>query len=273
MEYITLTNGVKIPMVGLGVARAQDGDEAINAIKYALSIGYRHIDTASTYKNEKSVGTAIKESGINRDEIFVTTKVSNAAVRAGQTLENFNESLENLGLDYIDLYLIHWPVDGRFEAWKTIEELYTSGKIRAIGVSNFHQTHLDELMEIATIKPMINQVESNPRFNNQDLISACQAQDIATEAWSPLGGQKTDVVRLYDTIAKIGEKYNKSTVQVIIRWHTQRNVIAIPKSVTNSRIFDNFNVFDFTLTPEDMQIINALDENLRSGGDPDNFSF
>ncbi|MFI3226142.1 MAG: aldo/keto reductase [Clostridia bacterium] len=272
MEYVVLANGVKVPIVGLGVSRAKNGEEAINAIKFALQSGYRHIDTAWRYFNEESVGIAIKESGVPREEIFVTTKVANAAVRAGETLENFNDSLEKLGLDYVDLYLIHWPVDGMCEAWKIMEELYKQGKARAIGVCNFHQSHLDELMQVATIKPMVNQVESNPRFNNAELIKNCQAQDIAMEAWSPLGGGGTSM-RTSEDIIKIGEKYGKSPVQVIIRWDIQRKVIVIPKSVTPQRLIDNINVFDFELSSEDMEIINSLNQNIRTGGDPDNFDF
>lgn len=273
MQYKTISNGVKIPVIGFGVFRAEDGEQTANAVKWALEAGYRHIDTACVYKNEEGVGRGIKESGVPREEIFITTKVSNASVRAGETEKNFNESLEKLGVDYIDLYLIHWPVDGKIEAWKTMEKLYTEGKIRAIGVSNFHQNHFDELLKEATIKPMVNQIESNPSFTNEALIEKCLADGLVVEAWSPLGGSLQTSVRTEETIIKIAEKYNKSAVQVIIRWAVQRNIVVLPKSVTKERIIQNIDVFDFELTAEEMSAITALNKNVRSGSDPDNFSF
>lgn len=272
MQYKTLSNGVKIPVIGFGVYRAENGGECENAVKWALEAGYRHIDTASRYKNEEGVGIGIKESGIPREEIFITTKVGNPSVRARETLQNFNESLEKLQTDYIDLYLIHWPVDGMIEAWQTIETLYKQDKINAIGVCNFHQSHFDELLASATIKPMVNQIESNPSFNNDPLIKKCQAEGMAIEAYTPLGGVGTSI-RLDETLIKIGQKYNKSAVQVIIRWDIQRDIIVLPKTVTKDRIFQNIDVFDFELTPEEMHIINSLNKNIRSGSDPDNFNF
>ncbi|MFI3228370.1 MAG: aldo/keto reductase [Clostridia bacterium] len=272
MEYITLSNDVKIPIVGLGVYRAENGDEAINSIKYALEAGYRHIDTAQRYFNEESVGNAIKDSGVPREEIFITTKVGNPTVRARETTASVEESLEKMGLDYLDLLLIHWPVDGMKEAWLEMEKLYKDGKVRAIGVSNFHQNHLDDLATVATIKPMVNQIESNPQFNNDALIKACKEQGIAMEAYTPLGGLG-DSMRTSETLKKIGEKYGKSPVQVIIRWDIQRKVIVLPKSVTKQRIIDNIDVFDFELTSEEMAVINAMNKDIRSGSDPDNFNF
>lgn len=273
MKTVKLVNGVEIPIIGLGVFRAGNDENTVEAIKHALKSGYRHIDTAYRYGNEESVGIAVKESGIPREEIFITSKAGNPTVRARETYESFHETLANLQTDYVDLYLIHWPVDGMLEAWKTIEGFYKEGKIRAIGVSNFHQNHLDELATVAEIMPMVNQVESNPQFNNDELIANCRAQGMVMEAWSPLGGGRADTVRQIKTLEEIGKKYNKSAVQVIIRWDVQRNVITLPKSVTKERIEDNINVFDFELSDEDMATINALNKNIRSGADPDNFDF
>lgn len=272
MKHMTINNGVKIPAIGFGVFRAENGDETINAVKWALEAGYRHIDTACRYENEEGVGEGIRQSGVAREDIFITTKVSNTAVRARETRQNFNESLQKMGVDYIDLYLIHWPVDGMNEAWAVMEELYTAGKIKAIGVCNFHKSHFDDLMKTAKIKPMVNQIESNPSFNNNDLINACKADGLVMEAWSPLGGTGTSM-RLDETLINIGKKYNKSSVQVIIRWNIQRDVVVLPKSVTKERIIANLNVFDFELTAEEMEQIDALNKNIRSGSDPDNFNF
>lgn len=267
-----LSNGVEIPMVGFGVFKTQSGDETVNAVKWALEAGYRHIDTAHIYGNEESVGKGMKESGVPREEIFLTTKLWNAYIREGKVRENFEESLKKLGTDYIDLYLIHWPADGRNEAWKVMEELYAEGKIRAIGVSNFHKYHYEELMQTAIIKPMVNQIESNPRFNNDELIKYCQSEGILVEAWSPLGGNGTSMLT-NETLVDIGAKYNKSAAQVVIRWNIQKDVVVLPKSANQGRIAQNYDVFDFELSKEDMDAITALNTNTRSGSDPDNFNF
>ncbi|MFI3205993.1 MAG: aldo/keto reductase [Clostridia bacterium] len=271
-DYIILSNGVKIPKIGFGVFRTADGQECCDAVKNAIDAGYRHIDTAYSYGNETGVGEGIKASGIAREEIFVTTKAWNKHIRAGFTKEFFMESLQKLGLDYVDLYLIHWPVEGKSDAWKVFEELYEMGKIRAIGVSNFHKNHLDELMQTAKIKPMVNQIESNPVFNNQELIDYCQSEGIAVEAWSPLGGNGASILS-NEALIKIADKHKKSPAQVIIRWNYQRDVVVLPKSATKSRIFDNYNIFDFELDENDMKEIFDINENKRSGADPDNFNF
>lgn len=272
MEYYVLSNGVKMPKVGFGVFKTADGEETINSVKWALEAGYGHIDTAYVYGNEKGVGEGIKQSGMKREDIFVTTKAWNAVIREGRTREVFHESLKNLQLEYVDLYLIHWPVDGRSEAWKIFEELYDQKKIRAIGVSNFHKHHLEELMETAQIKPMVNQIESNPMFNNHELIDLCQKQDILVQAWSPLGGNGTSMLN-NETLINIGKKYNKSAAQVVVRWNIQKNVVPLPKSTNKGRINDNINVFDFQLDIEDMNIITQMNQNKRVGSDPDNFNF
>lgn len=272
MKNLTMSNGVQIPAIGFGVYRAENGEQCANAVKTALEAGYRHIDTASRYENEEGVGEGIRRSGVAREEIFITTKVGNPSVRARETRENFELSLKKMGIDYVDLYLIHWPVDGMNEAWAVMEELYEQGKIKAIGVCNFHKHHFEDLMKTAKIKPMINQIESNPAFNNNKLIEECSKEGIVMEAYTPLGGL-VEAVRQNDTLDKIGEKYNKSAVQVIIRWSLQRGIVVLPKSVTKERILDNINVFDFELTKEEVEQINALNTNVRCGSDPDNFNF
>ncbi|MFI3238436.1 MAG: aldo/keto reductase [Lachnospiraceae bacterium] len=267
-----LSNGTSIPMVGFGVFKTSDGEEAVNAVKWALEAGYRHIDTAYSYGNEGSVGIGMQESGVARDDIFLTTKLWNKAVRERKTRAYFEESLEKLQTDYVDLLLIHWPVDGKEEAWKVMEELYAEGKVKVIGVSNFHKSHYDELMEVATIKPMVNQIESNPTFNNQTLIDANMDMDIVVEAWSPLGGNGTSLLK-NETLCAIAGKYNKSVAQVIIRWNLQRGVVVLPKSANKTRIAQNLDVFDFTLSREDMDAIMQIETGVRSGSDPDNFNF
>ncbi len=274
MKNLTFTNGIDIPMVGLGVFLSKDGEDTKNAVKWALEAGYRHIDTAMIYQNEASVGLSLKETDVPREEIFVTTKLWNEDIRSGNVREAFNKSLELLQLDYIDLYLIHWPATGYAKAWAEVEKLYNEGKIKAIGVSNFQKHHLEELLKTATIKPMVNQIESNPVFTNQELIDYCQKQDIAIQAWSPFGGEGQAATLLgSQTLVDIANKYNKTTAQVIIRWNLQRDVIVLPKSVTKERIISNYDVFDFELTQEELQIISNMNTNKRTGPDPDNFNF
>jgi diketogulonate reductase-like aldo/keto reductase len=272
MKNIKLNNGIEIPQLGLGVFQTPKGEDTVNAVKWALEAGYRHIDTAKVYGNEADVGQAILESKVPREEIFLTTKLWNDDIRAERTKEAFEESLKALKTDYVDLYLIHWPVDGFQDAWKDMEDLYHEGKIKAIGVSNFHPHHLQELAKTATVKPVIDQLESHPYMNNQKVIDYCKENGIQPEVWSPLGGK--DAAPLADPkIGEIAEKYNKTPAQVIIRWHIQRGVVVLPKSVHQERILSNFDVFDFKLSDEDMQSINALDRNQRVGSDPDNFDF
>lgn len=272
MNSLRLSNDVKIPVIGFGVFQTKSGEETENAVKWALEAGYRHIDTAKIYGNEESVGNAIKNSSVKREDIFLTTKLWNEDIRQGRAKEAFYESLERLQTDYVDLYLIHWPVEGFSEAWSVMEELYKEKKIRAIGVSNFHKHHFDELMKTATIKPMVNQIESNPLFNNQELIDYCQGENIIVEAWSPFGGNGSTMFS-NETLVEIGNKYNKSAAQVITRYHLQRGIVTLPKSANESRIKANIDVFDFELSDEDMKRIHDLNENKRSGADPDNFNF
>ena len=273
-KQIILSNGVTIPQVGLGVWKAANDGSCENAVKWALAAGYGHIDTASEYGNETSVGLGIKNSKVKRSEIFLTTKLWNENIRQHRTKAAYQESLDRLGVDYVDLYLIHWPADGFEDAWKEMEELYQEGKIRAIGVSNFHEHHLEALEKIWTVKPMVNQIESHPYFTNQKLIDYCMDKGIQVSVWSPLGGSAQKQNTLEDPVLKeLAEKYHKSAAQIIIRWDIQRGVVVIPKSVHQERINANLDVFDFELSNEDMERISSLNRNIRVGSDPDNFNF
>ncbi|MGV3272229.1 aldo/keto reductase [Bacillus sp. CIS52] len=271
----TLHNGVEMPWFGIGVFKVEEGAELVNAVKTALVHGYRSVDTAAIYGNEEGVGEGIRqglqEAGLKREDIFVTSKVWNADLGYEETLKAFDTSLEKLGLDYLDLYLIHWPVEGKYiDAWRALETLYRDGRIKAIGVSNFQIHHLKHLMKETEIKPMINQVEYHPRLTQKELHAFCAEQDIQLEAWSPLmQGQLLD----HPVLQEIAEKYGKSAAQVILRWDLQNGVITIPKSTKKHRIEENANVFDFELSADDMKRIDDLNENLRVGPDPDNFDF
>lgn len=266
-----LANGSIIPRLGLGVWQVKDGAEAVDSVKWALQAGYRLIDTAAAYKNEVSVGEGIRASGIPREDIFVTTKLWNADQGYESTLKAFDESVTKLGLDYVDLYLIHWPVEGKYkDSWRAMEEIYQSGRAKAIGVSNFHEHHLEKLLKEAKVVPMVDQIEIHPTLTQEPLRKFLSENNIAVEAWSPLGQGK---ILENPTLVKIGEKYNKTAAQVIIRWHLQSDIIVIPKSVHEERIKQNFDVFDFELSGADMEQINNLNTNERLGPDPDNFDF
>ncbi len=267
----TLHNGIKMPWIGLGVFKVQDGEEVVSSIKSALEVGYRSIDTAAIYGNEEGVGRAIAEANVPREELFITTKVWNSNHGYESTLKAFDESMEKLGLDYLDLYLIHWPLPshGKYvETWKALEKLYKDGRIRAIGVSNFKIHHLEDIIANCEIKPMVNQVEYHPRFNQRELHEYCKKNGIQLEAWSPLmqGGLLDEPV-----LVEIAEKYNKSTAQIILRWDLQTEVVTIPKSTKPHRIAENADVFDFELSQEDMDKINGLNQDKRMFADPDEF--
>ncbi|WP_066308257.1 aldo/keto reductase [Bacillus sp. FJAT-29814] len=264
-----LHNGVEMPWFGLGVFKVKEGSEVIESVKAALKHGYRSIDTAAVYKNEEGVGQAIRESGVPREEIFVTSKVWNSDQGYETTLQAYETSLKKLGLDYLDLYLIHWPGKDKFkETWKALETLYKEGRVRAIGVSNFHIHHLEELLKDAEIKPMVNQVEYHPHLAQRDLLDYCQREGIQLEAWSPL---KQGKLLNEPTISQIAEKYGKSTAQVILRWDLQNKVVTIPKSIKEQRIIENAEIFDFELTAEDMEKLNGLNKDERTGSNPDEF--
>ncbi|MBB6451817.1 diketogulonate reductase-like aldo/keto reductase [Salirhabdus euzebyi] len=267
----TLHNGVKIPWLGLGVYKVEDGSEIVSTVKSALELGYRSIDTAALYDNEEGVGQAIHESGIKREDIFVTTKVWNSDQGYENTLKAFDESLKKLGLDYVDLYLIHWPVPGKYkDTWKALEEIYTQGKARAIGVSNFMTHHLEDVLKDAKVKPMVNQVEFHPKLYQKELLDYCRSNNIQLEAWSPLarGRYLDDPI-----LTEIATKYNKSVAQVMIRWDYQHGIVTIPKSTKKHRQKENADIFDFELTFEDMEKINNLNEDFRTGKHPDEFDY
>ncbi|MEI2403372.1 aldo/keto reductase [Niallia taxi] len=268
---VILNNGVEMPKFGLGVFKVQEGQEVIDSVKAAIKAGYISIDTAAVYKNEEGVGQGIKESGVDREKLFITTKVWNADQGYDSTLAAFETSIKKLGLDYIDLYLIHWPVSGKYkETWKALEKLYKDGKVKAIGVSNFHKHHLEDLLSEAEIVPTVNQIELHPLLSQEELRNFCKEKGIVVEAWSPLAQGK-----LLDNpvLTEIAAKYNKSTAQVILRWDLQNDIVTIPKSIKEHRIIENADIFDFELTAEDLEKINGLNKNERVGADPDNFNF
>jgi diketogulonate reductase-like aldo/keto reductase len=268
-----LNNGVKIPVLGLGVFRVENDRVCTDAVRWALEAGYRHIDTAAIYGNEEATGKGIKESGVPREEIFLTTKLWNEDMRMNRQEAAFEESLKRLETDYVDLYLIHWPVPGKFaESWKVLEKLFRDGRIRAAGVSNFHAHHLEEIAKISDLVPAVNQIECHPLLSQKALVDYCGKKDIAVTAWSPLGGVKLNLAE-NETLKKISAKFGKTPVQVVLRWDLQRGIITIPKSVRKERIIENRNIFDFELSADDMRIIDSMNKDQRAGSDPDNFNF
>lgn len=270
---LTMNNGVQIPQLGLGVFQTPDGKATSQAVTWALQAGYRHIDTAMIYGNEESVGQGLRDSGLKRRDVFLTTKLWNDDIRSGRAKEAFEESLDRLGTDYVDLYLIHWPAQGWQQAWQDMEELYRQRRVRAIGVCNFQQHHLEELHSISSTKPAVNQIESSPQFVNQELIDYCHGElRIDVEAYSPLGGTGGSVLS-DPRLESISRRVGRSPAQVVLRWHIQRGLIVIPKSTHQERIEQNAQVFDFTLDEDDMKAISAMDSGIRAGADPDNFDF
>ncbi|MCC8035279.1 MAG: aldo/keto reductase [Rikenellaceae bacterium] len=270
-----LHNGVLIPCVGFGTYLSAEGDVAYNSVRTALDAGYRHIDTASVYGNENSVGRAVRESGIPREEIFVTTKVWNSDQGYKRTLKAFEQSMNNLGLDYLDLYLIHWPrIKGKEaqwaeynrQTWLAMTELYRQGRIRSIGVSNFKPHHIESLMEVAEVLPMVNQIELHPGLLQEDTVGYCKEKGIVVESWGPMSRGKLLGTGVLDPIA---EKYGKTPAQVCLRWHLQMGFLPLPKSVTPSRIEENANLFDFQLMPDDMAFISSISIETGTGMDPD----
>ncbi|SDQ11729.1 aldo/keto reductase [Carnobacterium viridans] len=268
VESIELYNGVKIPKLGLGLFLMKNEAELVDAVKYAVEVGYRHFDTAKIYGNEKYLARGLKEAGINREEVFITSKVWNYDQGYEQTKAAFQESLDRLDTDYLDLYLIHWAAPKYVETWKAIVELYEEGKIKAIGVSNFQIHHLEELKNQGLMQPMINQIETHPEFPQNELHEYMKANGIIHEAWGPLGQGKSDLLN-HPILLEIGQKYFKTPAQVIIRWHLERGEVVIPKSVHDNRILENSNVFNFSLTTEEMEQIKSLETGIRYGSDPD----
>lgn len=266
-----LHNGVEMPYLGLGTYQSDNDQEVVDAVKSALHVGYRHIDTAAAYNNEEGVGQGIRESGIPRKDIFVTSKVWNTDQGYATTLKAFEKSLKRLGLDYLDLYLVHWPVAGKYtDTWKALETLYHQKKVRSIGVSNFLRHHLEAVLEDCEIVPMVNQMEFHPHVVQQDLIDFCVENAIQYESWSPfMQGKLFDL----DSCNGLATKYGKSVAQIILRWNLQKGVVAIPKSVHTDRIKSNAAIFDFELSEADIAFLDGLENGQRTGADPDNFDF
>ncbi len=267
-----LNNGVEIPLLGLGVFRSAEGDETANAVRWAVEAGYRHIDTAMIYENEKSVGEGIRTCGVAREKLFVTTKLWNDDMRRHREAKAFEESLERLGLEYVDLYLIHWPVENYLEAWGEMEKIYASGRARAIGVSNFQIHHLEATLRQAKIVPAVNQIELHPYLSQKPLRDFCASKGIAVQAYSPLGGEGSEAIRDPE-LKKIADAHGKSPAQAMLRWDLQSGIITIPKSIRKERILQNCALYDFELSPAEMAAIDGINKNKRSGADPDNFDF
>ncbi len=278
-DTIVLSNGYKIPCVGYGTWKMPSGEAGVKAVCDALNAGYAHIDTAAIYENEEAVGDAVRKSGVPREEIFVTSKVWNTERGYDKALVAFEVSLEKLGFDYLDLYLIHWPAaQGNVEewscinseTWRALESLYADGRVRSIGVSNFKPHHLEALMDKAIVQPMVNQIEYHPGFIQVETADFCRAHDILIEAWSPLGKGK---IFQDETLLVIAQKYRCTVAQLCIRWCLQKGTVPLPKSVTPARIIENTHVFGFEISPEDMALIDALPPMGRSGLDPDEITF
>ena len=270
---VKLNSGAEIPVLGLGVFRSKDGEETYNAVRWALDAGYRHIDTAAVYRNEASVGRAIEDSGIPRDQIWITTKLWNDEIRAENEEAAFAASLERLRTDYVDLYLVHWPVlenDGYLRVWEKMEKFNKEGRARSIGVSNYHIHHIESLLKNANVVPAVDQVECHPELTQVELADYCAGKGIAFEPWSPLGAGK---LLTHPVLTEIAQAHGKTTAQVILRWDLQRGFILIPKSVHKERIVSNTDIFDFELSAEEMQRIFALNCNARVGSDPETFTF
>ncbi len=279
MEYYTLSNNMKIPVIGFGTWQTPNDDTGVNAVLAALKAGYRHIDTAQGYENEQAVGKAVKQSGIPREEIFITSKLTNSMHGYDNTMSSFDKTLHDLGTDYVDLFLIHWPNPIKFrdswqqtnaDTWKAFEELYEAGKIRAIGVSNFRQHHIEELMKTAKISPMVNQIRLCPGDTQDELVAYCRERDILLEAYSPLG---TGTIFSVPQMNAIAMDCGKSVAQICIRWSLQNGFLPLPKSVNEDRIKENLDVFGFELSDADMKTIAGLTGCAGLASDPDTIGF
>lgn len=258
MEYITLNNGIKMPQLGFGVFQIPDGDDTEKAVSEALEVGYRSIDTAAAYNNEAAVGRAIAKSGIPRDEVFITTKLWVTDVNYEGAKRGFEESCKKLDVDYIDLYMLHQPINDIFGAWRAMEELYEQGVIRALGVANFYPDMLANLIAFTNVEPAVNQVEANVYFQQWGAQEFMKSKGVAMEGWAPFAEGKNDLFH-NEVLATIAKAHNKSIAQVVLRWLLQRGIICIPKSVKKERMEQNFDVFDFELTREDIELIRTLD--------------
>ncbi|MFU2204622.1 aldo/keto reductase [Streptococcus hyovaginalis] len=278
METYILSNGVTIPKLGFGTWQIPDGDEAYQAVSHALKVGYTHIDTAQAYKNEASVGRAIADSGVARKDIFLTTKVWNSNHSYDLAKASIEESLQKLGVDYIDLLLIHWPnpkafrdnwMEANAETWRAMEEFYEAGKVRAIGVSNFMQHHLEALFETAKVKPMVNQILLAPGCPQDELVAFCRQEDILLEAYSPLG---TGAIFKNELANELADKYGKSVAQIALRWSLQKEFLPLPKSVTPKKITSNLDIFDFVISDEDEDKLDTV-QGVATQKDPDSVEF
>ena len=271
-ESVVLNNKVSMPWLGLGVWQIRDDAETERVVRTAIEQGYRSIDTARIYGNERGVGRGIRHAGVPREQLFITTKVWNDDVRRNRVADAFEESLRLLGLDYVDLYLVHWPVSGRITtAWKAMEQLARSGRVKAIGVSNHMRPHLDELLATAEVIPAVNQIEFHPYLQSRPLLAFCQEKGIQVEAWSPL--MRAGPLLQEAALIEIAQRHRKTAAQVVLRWDLQSRVVTIPKSAKPARIAENAAIFDFNLSAAEMEAINALERNQRCGPDPFNFSF
>ncbi len=276
MGTVTLNNGLKMPLVGYGVFRVPEGEDLAEAVKMAIAKGYRSIDTAQVYRNEESVGrgirAAIEEGLVTREELFITSKVWNDGLSYEETLAAYDSSLEKIGLDYLDLYLVHWPgIDTNYvDVYKALEKIYQDGRVRSIGVSNFHVQHLEKLLNETTVIPVINQIEFHPHLTQVEVRAYCTDKDIQVEAWSPLmnGALLEEAL-----IQELASKYGKTPAQIVLHYDVQHNVVTIPKTMTATRMVENLDVFDFTLTDGEMAQLDALNDGLRCGPDPEKFNF
>ena len=278
-DCFVLNNGVEIPCVGFGTWQTPDGDVAVASVKAAIACGYRHIDTAAAYNNEKSVGIAVKESGVKREDLFITSKLANPCHGYDATMRAFDQTLEQLDMQYLDLYLIHWPNPAAFRdhwqeanagTWRAFEENYNAGRIRALGISNFMPHHIRALMQTATVAPAVNQIRLCPGCVDEATVQYCSAHDILLEAYSPLGtGKIFDVPQMQ----QLSEKYGKTIAQICLRWSLQQGFLPLPKSVTPSRICQNAQLFDFELAPEDIAALDALEGRLGYSNHPDHIDF
>ncbi|TQR28626.1 aldo/keto reductase [Lysinibacillus sphaericus] len=276
MGNVTLNNGLEMPLIGYGVFRVPEGDDLAEAVKTAIAKGYRSIDTAQVYRNEESVGrgirAAIDEGLVTREELFVTSKVWNDGLSYEETLAAYDSSLEKLGLDYLDLYLVHWPgIDTTYiNVYKALEKIYQDGRVRSIGVSNFHVQHLENLLKETSVVPVINQIEFHPHLTQEEVRAYCKEKGIQVEAWSPLMNGSLLEESL---IQQLASKYGKTPAQIVLRYDVQHGVVTIPKTMTPARMTENLTVFDFALTEEEMAQLDALNDGLRCGPDPEKFNF
>ena len=269
---VTLNNGLHMPLLGLGVWQVNSDSDTERVVRTAIEAGYRSIDTARIYGNERGVGSAVRACGVPREQLFITTKVWNDDIRRGTVAEAFDQSLQRLGLDYVDLYLVHWAIPGKIiSTWRAMEKLARSGRVKAIGVSNHLRPHLDELLPVAEIVPAVNQIELHPYLQSRALVDYCRTKKIQVEAWSPL--MKGGELLRDPVLVKMARAHQKTVAQIVLRWEVQSGIVTIPKSVHRERIVENAGIFDFTLSESEMKQVEALDRNGRVGPDPLHVAF